>query len=221
VPLKQRGKFITFEGLDGVGKSTQLENLAANLRERGLNVVTTREPGGTALGEKLRTVLLSSRTAGLSPLAELALMFADRAQHIDEQILPALERGQWVLCDRFTDSSEAYQGGGRELGTEIVLQLHHALCHDLQPDLTILMLSDAARAVARARRRNVDQSKEMEDDENRFEKESRAFYDRVLAAYMAIAERAPQRVATVDAADPIAKVQKKIARIVEERLLAS
>jgi dTMP kinase len=220
VPLKQRGKFITFEGLDGVGKSTQLENLAANLRERGIDVVTTREPGGTALGEKLRTVLLSSRTAGLSPLAELALMFADRAQHIDEQILPALERGQWVLCDRFTDSSEAYQGGGRRLGTEIVLQLHQALCHDLQPDLTILMLSDAARAVARARRRNVDQSKEMEDDENRFEKESRAFYERVLAAYMAIAKRAPQRVAAVDAADPIAKVQKKIARIVEERLLA-
>jgi dTMP kinase len=220
VPLHQRGKFITFEGLDGVGKSTQLENLAANLRGRGLDVVTTREPGGTALGEKLRTVLLSSRTAGLSPLAELALMFADRAQHIDEQILPALERGQWVLCDRFTDSSEAYQGGGRELGTEIVLQLHRSLCHDLQPDLTILMLSDAARAVARARRRNVDQSKEMEDDENRFEKESRAFYDRVLAAYMALAERAPQRVATVDAVDPIAKVQKKIARIVEERLLA-
>lgn len=220
MPLHQRGKFITFEGLDGVGKSTQLENLAANLRGRGLDVVTTREPGGTALGEKLRTVLLSSRTAGLSPLAELALMFADRAQHIDEQILPALERGQWVLCDRFTDSSEAYQGGGRELGTEIVLQLHRSLCHDLQPDLTILMLSDAARAVARARRRNVDQSKEMEDDENRFEKESRAFYDRVLAAYMALAERAPQRVATVDAVDPIAKVQKKIARIVEERLLA-
>jgi dTMP kinase len=222
VPLKQRGKFITFEGLDGVGKSTQLENLAANLRGRGLDVVTTREPGGTALGEKLRTVLLSSRTAGLSPLAELALMFADRAQHIDEQILPALERGQWVLCDRFTDSSEAYQGGGRELGSELVLQLHRSLCHDLQPDLTILMLSDAARAVARARRRNVDQSKEkeMEDDENRFEKESRAFYERVLAAYMAIAERAPQRVATVDAADPIAKVQKKIAGIVEERLLA-
>ncbi|HKD79019.1 MAG TPA: dTMP kinase [Candidatus Angelobacter sp.] len=220
MPLKQSGKFITFEGLDGVGKSTQLENLAAHLRERGIDVVTTREPGGTVLGEKLRTVLLSSRTAGLSPLAELALMFADRAQHIDEQILPALDRGQWVLCDRFTDSSEAYQGGGRQLGSELVLQLHKSLCHDLQPDLTILMLSDAARAVARARRRNADQSKKTEDDENRFEKESRAFYERVLAAYMAIAERAPQRVATVDAADPIAKVQKKIVLIVEERLLS-
>ena len=218
MPLRQRGKFITFEGLDGVGKSTQLENLAAYLRERGIDAITTREPGGTALGEKLRTVLLSSRTSGLSPLAELALMFADRAQHIDEQILPALDRGQWVLCDRFTDSSEAYQGGGRQLGSEIVLQLHKNLCRDLQPDLTILMLSDVARTVARARRRNVEQSRLMAEDENRFEKENRAFYERVLAGYMAIAARSKQRVVTVEAADAIAKVQKKIALIVEERL---
>jgi dTMP kinase len=217
----QRGQFITFEGLDGVGKSTQMENLAGYLRQRGIDVVTTREPGGTAIGEKLRTVLLSSRTAGLSPLAELALMFADRAQHIDEQILPALKRGQWVLCDRFTDSSEAYQGGGRELGSELVLHLHKSLCHDLQPDLTILMVSDVARTVARARRRNVEQSRNMTEDENRFEKESRAFYNRVLAAYMAIAQRAPQRVVQVEAADPIAKVQNRIVRIVEERLFSN
>ncbi len=220
MPLRQRGKFITFEGLDGVGKSTQLENLATHLRERGIEVITTREPGGTALGEKLRSVLLSSRTSGLSPLAELALMFADRAQHIDEQILPALQRGHWVLCDRFTDSSEAYQGGGRELGSEAVLQLHKTLCHDLQPDLTILMISDVARTVARARRRNVEQFKQMGDDENRFEKENRAFYNRVLAAYMAIAKRARQRVVPVDAADPIAKVHKKIVDVVQERLLS-
>jgi dTMP kinase len=220
VPLPLRGKFITFEGLDGVGKSTQMENLAAHLRQRGIPLITTREPGGTALGEKLRTVLLSSRTEGLSPLAELGLRLSDRAQHIDEQILPALERGQWVLCDRFTDSSEAYQGGGRELGSEIVLQLHKTLCRDLQPDLTILMVSDVARTVARARRRNVEQSRTMADDENRFEKENRAFYNRVLAAYMAIAKRAPQRVVPVDAANPIAKVHEKIVGIVEERLLA-
>ena len=203
-----------------MGKSTQMENLAVYLRGRGIDLITTREPGGTALGEKLRTVLLSSRTAGLSPLAELGLMFADRAQHIDEQILPVLQRGQWVLCDRFTDSSEAYQGGGRELGSEIVLQLHKILCRDLQPDLTILMVSDVARTVARARRRNVEQSKTMAEDENRFEKENRAFYNRVLAAYMAIARRAPQRVVTVDAADPIAKVHKKIVGIVNERLFS-
>jgi dTMP kinase len=147
-------------------------------------------------------------------------MFADRAQHIDEQILPALERGQWVLCDRFTDSSEAYQGGGRELGNDVVLQLHKTLCHDLQPDLTILMVSDVARTVARARRRNVEQSKKMAEDENRFEKENRAFYNRVLAGYMAIAKRAPQRVVAVDAADPIPKVHEKIVGIVEGRLLS-
>ncbi len=203
-----------------MGKSTQMENLAVNLRERGIDVVTTREPGGTSLGEKLRTVLLSSRTAGLSPLTELALMFADRAQHIDEQILPALQRGQWVLCDRFTDSSEAYQGGGRELGSEIVLQLHKTLCRDLQPDLTILMVSDVARIVARARRRNAEQSKLMAEDENRFEKENRAFYNRVLAAYMAIAKRVPERMVPVDATDAIAKVHKKIINVVEERLFS-
>lgn len=204
-----------------MGKSTQLENLAGYLRERGIDVITTREPGGTALGEKLRSVLLSSRTSGLSPLTELALMFADRAQHIDEQIMPALQRGQWVLCDRFTDSSEAYQGGGRELGSEIVLQLHKTLCHGLQPDLTILMVSNAARAVARARRRNAEHSKQMQEDENRFEKENRAFYERVLATYLAIAKRVPQRMVAVDATDAIAKVRKKIVRIVEERLFSA
>ena len=200
-----------------MGKSTQLENLAGYLRGRGIDVITTREPGGTALGQKLRAVLLSSRTSGLSPLAELALMFADRAQHVEEQILPALEKGQWVLCDRFTDSSEAYQGGGRELGSALVLELHKSLCRDLQPDLTVLMLSDVARTVARARRRNVEQSKQMEHDENRFEKEDRGFYDRVLAAYLAIAKRAPQRVVQVNAKETVDKVKKKIVRIVEDK----
>ena len=217
---RQRGKFITFEGLDGVGKSTQLKNLAAWLRQRGIDAVTTPEPGGTEIGKKLRNVLLNSRTAGLSPLAEVALMFADRAQHIDELILPALERGQWVLCDRFTDSSEAYQGGGRELGSQPVLQLHRILCHDLRPDLTILMLSDPARSVARARRRNVKHSRaRKQEDENRFEHESRAFYKRVLETYLAIAEREPRRVVKVDAAEPVAEVHKLIAGIVESRLL--
>jgi dTMP kinase len=215
---RQRGKFITFEGLDGVGKSTQIENLARWLRERGIDAIITPEPGGTALGQKLRTVLLSSRTSGLSPLAELALLFADRAQHIDELILPALHRGQWVLCDRFTDSSVAYQGGGRELGTAIVWQLHKILCRDLQPDLTILMVSNPAASVARARRRNLKQSRRSRDDENRFEQENRAFYQRVHDSYLAIAERDPQRVAKVDAKEPVARVHKKIVGIVEERL---
>jgi len=215
---RQSGKFITFEGLDGVGKSTQLEKLAQWLRERGINVVTTPEPGGTAVGQKLRSVLLSSRTEGLSPLAELALMFADRAQHIDELILPALHRGQWVLCDRFTDSSEAYQGGGRELGSGLVLQLHKLLCGDLQPDLTILMVSNPAASVARARRRNTRQSRRSQADENRFEQENRAFYQRVHDAYMAIAERDPRRIAKVDAREAKTSVHRRIVGIVTERL---
>ena len=217
---RQRGRFITFEGLDGVGKSTQVKNLAGWLRRRGIEVITTPEPGGTAIGQKLRSVLLSSRTSGLSPLAELALMFADRAQHIDELILPALDRGQWVLCDRFTDSSEAYQGGGRQLGSQVVLQLHKELCRDLQPDLTILMLGDPAASLARARRRNVRDARgvHQKQDENRFEQENRAFYKRVLEAYLAIAEREPQRVVKVDAHEPAAEVRKTIASRVEERL---
>ncbi len=215
---RTRGKFITFEGLDGVGKSTQMENLAQWLRQRGLDVITTREPGGTDLGKKLRTVLLSSRTSGLSPMAELGLMFADRAQHIDEQILPALQRGQWVLCDRFTDSSEAYQGGGRELGSDVVLQLHKALCHNLKPDLTILMLTDLEHSVNRARRRNQEQARNSQDDENRFEKESRAFHKRVLESYLAIAEREPQRVIKVEAKNKIPTVQKRIIAVTRERL---
>jgi dTMP kinase len=215
---RQRGKFITFEGLDGVGKSTQLENLAEWLRERGIEVVTTPEPGGTAIGQKLRGVLLSSRTEGLSPMAELALMFADRAQHIDQLILPALHRGQWVLCDRFTDSSLAYQGGGRELGSAPVLELHKLLCHDLWPDLTILMVSDPAASVARARRRNTRQSRKSQADESRFEQENRAFYQRVHQAYLALAESDPRRVVKVDARDPAVKVHRKIVGLVEERL---
>lgn len=213
-----RGRFITFEGLDGVGKSTQIKNLARWLRSRDIEVITTPEPGGTALGRKLRGILLSSRTSGLSPLAELALMFADRAQHIDELILPAIHRGQWVLCDRFTDSSVAYQGGGRELGNGIIGQMHKLVCHDLQPDLTILMVSDPAASLKRARRRNVQRSRRNRADENRFEQESRAFYQRVHQAYLAIAEREPQRVVKVDARQPVATVHKKIVGIVEERL---
>ena len=219
MPSKPRGKFITFEGLDGVGKSTQLQKLADHLRQRGIDVITTREPGGTTLGDKLRAVLLSSRTSGLSARAELALMFADRAQHIDEQIMPALAKGQWVLCDRFTDSSEAYQGGGRELGSGTVRQLHKLLCHDLKPDLTILMISDVASNIARARRRNTEKSKRSQTDENRFEKESRAFHERVLEAFLALAAREPQRVVKVDAAEQIANVHRKIVESVEKRLV--
>jgi dTMP kinase len=149
-----RGKFITFEGLDGSGKSTQLEKLARSLRAHGLSVTVTREPGGTGTGEKIREVLLHSATAGLSPFTEMALMFASRAQHIHEVILPALAEGRIVLCDRFTDSTEAYQGGGRKLGSKAVLRLHEILCANLQPDLTILLDNEVSFSIERARRRN-------------------------------------------------------------------
>jgi dTMP kinase len=212
------GKFITFEGLDGVGKSTQLERLAGKMREQGLSVVVTREPGGTPTGEKIRQLLLDTRTSGLAPLAELALMFASRAQHIQEVIAPALAAGQIVLCDRFTDSSEAYQGGGRKLGSQPVLDLHRVLCGDLKPDLTILMDSDVAASVERARRRNQAKGKLEIPDENRFEQENRAFFGRVRDAYLAIAQREPNRVVVVDARGTPDQTHMKILEIVGRKL---
>jgi len=216
-----RGRFITFEGLDGCGKSTQMERLADVLRRHGLSVVVTREPGGTATGEKIRRLLLDTATAGLAPLAELALMFASRAQHIAEVIQPALAAGTIVLCDRFTDSTEAYQGGGRKLGSKAVLELHRILCGDLQPDLTILMDSDVGASVERARRRNIaDASKNSraKHDENRFEQESRAFFGRVRSAYLAIATRETQRVVLVDARGTAKGTHAKVVEIVRRRL---
>jgi dTMP kinase len=149
-----RGFFLTVEGLDGSGKSTQLRKLAAHLEAHGRSVVVTRQPGGTHLGDRIRALILDSRTENLAPMAELGLMFADRAQAIAEVIRPALDQGRIVLCDRFTDSTEAYQGGGRQLGSEIVLRLHQAMCGGLNPDLTLLLLADFDRSLARARRRN-------------------------------------------------------------------
>ena len=216
-PHVHRGRFITFEGLDGCGKSTQLEKLASALRRQGLDVVVTREPGGTETGEKIRKLLLDTATASLSPMAELALMFASRAQHIKEVIHPALASGRVVLCDRFTDSTEAYQGGGRKLGSEPVLVLHRILCGDLQPDLTILMDSDVARSVERARRRNRSRGR-GEADEGRFEQENRAFFGRVRNAYLAIAERDRQRVALVDARGALSATHKKILEVVRRKL---
>ena len=214
---KSRGKFITIEGLDGCGKSTQAEKLAGALRAEGYEVVVTREPGGTPVAEKIRGVLLDSRTAGLAPMAELALMFAARAQHIAEVIEPGLKAGKVIICDRFTDSSEAYQGYGRELGSELVLELHLALCGDLQPDMTILMDSDVKDSVSRARRRNQASNGA---DEGRFERESRKFFERVHEGYHAIAKREPQRVFVVDARRTPEAVHRDILAAVRERVLA-
>jgi dTMP kinase len=217
--MSRRGKFITFEGLDGTGKSTQLRKLAAALRGAGYKVVETREPGGTATGEKIRKVLLDSATGGLSPHAEMALMFASRAQHIAEVIQPGLEHGAIVLCDRFTDSTEAYQGSGRKLGSAAVLALHRVLCGDLQPDLTILLDSNPAMSVGRARRRNKRaRSARGHSDENRFEQETRAFFGRVREGYLAIAKRQPQRVFLVDASGSPGQTHRRIMEIVGQKL---
>ena len=218
--MAAKGKFITFEGLDGCGKTTQLERLAAVLRARGIEVVTTREPGGTAIGERIRSVLLDSRTEGLAPLAELCLMFASRAQHIAEVIKPALAQGRWVLCDRFTDSSEAYQGGGRELGSETVLAMHRLACGNFQPDLTVLMDNEVSASVGRARRRNLAarEAASAVPDENRFEQENRMFFTRVHEAFLRIARREPARVVVIDARRTPDVVHADIVRSVDERL---
>jgi dTMP kinase len=223
-----RGKFITCEGLDGSGKSTQLEKLARSLRAHGLSVTVTREPGGTGTGEKIREVLLHSATAGLSPFTEMALMFASRAQHIHEVILPALAEGRIVLCDRFTDSTEAYQGGGRKLGSKAVLRLHEILCANLQPDLTILLDNEVSFSIERARRRNRRHKagrseagrseKSPEKDENRFEQESGAFFGRVRHAYLAIAARDPLRVHVINARGTPGETHAVIMELVRKKL---
>jgi|SRR5579872_4519802 len=217
----KRGRFITFEGLDGCGKSTQLQRLAASLRRAGHSVVVTREPGGTHIGEKVRSVLLDSRTKGLAPRAEAALMFASRAQQIQQVILPAVREGKWVLCDRYTDSSEAYQGAGRGLGVDTIHMLHEAICEGLQPDLTILLLSGLRTSilgVTRARSRNNRMKTSGKGDEGRFESEKNAFYGRVYRAYQHIAKRDAKRVARIEALRTIDEVHADILETVQERL---
>ena len=214
-----RGFFLTFEGLDGSGKSTQLRRLATALRASNLPVRTMRQPGGTAFGDRVRALMLAARdTAPVAPRAELAMMFADRAQAIAEVVRPALEGGELLLCDRWTDSTEAYQGGGRALGAEIVQKLHQELCNGLQPELTILLLPPVEVALARARRRNARQLAQTGREESRFEAETDAFFRRTHAQYEAIAAREPVRVVVIDADEPVEAIQARIVKVVEERL---
>jgi len=213
--------FVTFEGLDGSGKTTQLRRLASVLEAEGYSVVKLRNPGGTVLGDRLRAVLLDSRSegelGGIVPEAELALMFADRAQSLAQVVKPALAAGSIVLCDRYTDSSEAYQGAGRGLGTERVLAVHQAVCGGFQPELTILLLPPLEGSLARARRRNH-QAQQRGTDENRFERESDAFYGRVYEQYREIARREPGRVFVVEDEADIDEVAERILKVVHERL---
>ncbi len=215
----RKGFFLSFEGIDGSGKSTQLQRLAAVLRSRGLPVREMRQPGGTAFGDRVRALLLESRDeAPVAPLAELAMMFADRAQAIAEVVQPALERQEILLCDRWTDSTEAYQGGGRALGEALVRSLHRELCGGLDPDLTLLLLPPIEVSLARARGRNTRQLAETGRDESRFEAESEAFFRRTHAQYRAIAAREPVRVVVIDADEPVEAIHARIVRLVEERL---
>ena len=216
-----RGRFITFEGLDGSGKSTQIEKLAGALRSLHLEVLLTREPGGTSIGESIRHMLLDSATHGLLPRTEMALMFAARAQHLQELILPALAVGHYVLCDRFTDSTEAYQGGGRELGSDIVLAMHRVLCDNIQPDLTLLLDCNQSVSLGRAKHRNLVTHAAGHVDENRFEQESRAFFGRVHDAFLEIARREPARVALIDARGTPVETHGKVLGAVRDRLRLS
>ena len=197
-----------------------MRKLAVALRAAGHEVIETREPGGTATGEKIRRVLLDSRTAGLDPLAEMALMFASRAQHIAEVIEPGLAAGAIVLCDRFTDSTEAYQGSGRRLGASQCWSYIAFLCGNLQPDLTLLLDSNPHTSVSRARRRNKRDSKNVgrSHDENRFEQETRAFFGRVREGFAAIAKREPGRVVTVDARGTPGQTHQKILDVVRRKV---
>ena len=214
-----RGVFITLEGLDGSGKTTQIKRLAAWLARRGQEPVLLRQPGGTAIGDRIREILLNSRSSALAPMTEMALMFADRAQAIAEVIQPALDAGKIVICDRFTDSTEAYQGGGRQLGSAVVLDLHRQLCGGLQPDLTLLLLPGFAVSLARARHRNLRDASETGADEGRFEQEHDAFFRRVWEKYREIAAREPDRVVLIEGDLTVDEVHEQIIESVSERLV--
>jgi dTMP kinase len=207
----KHGLFITLEGIDGTGKSTQLRLLVQYLKKRELPVRVTREPGGTRLGERIRRILLDSKNTHLSPLAELALMYAARAQHLEEVIRPALAKGQIVVSDRYNDASLAYQGYGRKLGVATVRAFDRIVSGSTQPDLTILLdlapRLSLGRAVGRQSQRNSDQA--------RFELQGLDFQRGVRRGYLAIARKDPRRVKVVPASGPVAEVHARILNLVD------
>jgi dTMP kinase len=203
------GKFITIEGGEGAGKSTMMQRVAAWLGAHGHRVVQTREPGGTELAEKLRAILLDKNTVGLGGQAELLLVFAARAQHLAELIRPALRRGETVLCDRFTDATWAYQGGGRGLPREEIATLERLVHGDLQPDLTLLLDVPVEQGLQRASRRSAT---------DRFEKESLEFFGRVRQVYLDRAAMAPERFALIDASGSPETVWSQVEHVLRERI---
>lgn len=199
-----RGLFLTFEGVDGAGKSTHIDWIVQLLRARGISIVSTREPGGTAIGEKLRTLLLHEP---MSLECETLLMFAARAQHLHEVIEPALASGSWVVCDRFTDTTFAYQGGGRALGPERIATLEHWVHPDLQPDCTWLF--NVPLEVARER---LDRTREKD----RFEQESDAFFLRTQAVYLSRAKQYAERFTLIDATASIQDIRIKLSHTLDQ-----
>ncbi|HEY3825019.1 MAG TPA: dTMP kinase [Bryobacteraceae bacterium] len=202
----RRGRFITFEGIDGCGKTTQFRLLAQWLRERGKDVVETVEPGGTAIGQQIRRILLDPASAEIQPRTELLLYFASRAQNVDQVIRPAIDSGRIVLCDRFTDSTFVYQGCGRGLDSDVVLDLDRIACRGLKPDITFLIDIDPETSLARARRRN----ERIGPAESRIDDESAAFHERVRRGYLALAKTEPERIIVIDGAASIGDVAQRI-----------
>lgn len=206
----QRGKFLTIEGTEGVGKSTNLAFVRDWLQAKGIEVVVTREPGGTPLAEEIRTLLLAKRTEAVDETAELLLVFAARAQHIAQVIKPALARGAWVLSDRFTDATFAYQGGGRGLNVETIKQLEILVQGQLRPDLTLILDIDVELGLNRARQRG---------ELDRFESETIGFFERVRAVYRARAQASPENYAVVDAGQELVAVQRDIESVLNSLLV--
>jgi dTMP kinase len=205
------GRFITLEGIEGVGKSTQVARLAAALEARGVAHLVTREPGGTALAERIRDIVLNAREEPMPPTGELLLMFAARAVHLANQIEPALAAGRWVICDRFTDATYAYQGGGRGMPAEAIQTLENLVQKTRRPDLTLLLDAPVEQALARARRRNAGAAAD------RFESERVEFFGRVRETYLARAAADPGRIVSIDASRPLEAVTQALWAAIESR----
>jgi len=208
--------FITLEGIEGSGKSTQILHVFNFLNQLGLKCVMTREPGGTRIGGKIRSILLDPESAAMNPAAELLLYTADRVQHIQEIILPAIEGGGIVICDRYFDATLAYQGIARGLDMALILDLHQLICRNLKPDLTFLL--DLSPNTGLQRAWHQLESGSRKDTESRFEKETLAFHERVRAGYLAIAGKEPERFRIIDASQSQDRVQAQIFRVLESEI---
>jgi dTMP kinase len=213
-PVAPPGHFLTFEGMDGCGKTTQLRLLAQHLRERGREVVETVEPGGTEIGRQIRRILLDPTNTAIQPRTELLLYFASRAQNVDEVIRPALDSGSVVLCDRFTDSTLVYQGCGRGLDARVVLDLDRISCQGLQPATTVLIDIDLETSLSRAKRRN----ERYGQSESRIDEESAAFHESVRKGYLALAAAEPGRFIVIDGRVSIGDVARQIRQELQNRV---